>query len=152
MRKHFESIGKDIPISSSFIKVLELYELEIEKSLRHFNIKDINAVKYPSHPMTSLHNGTFLYQYESSVHNISNYIRHKDVSTTDVINLIHILAELVKFDVTVINDKVYSVHKVMPEIIISFAQGDRVHSRLRLLNFFQDILPQNLSRILGMPN
>ena len=32
MREHLTSIGKEIPSSASFIQVLELYELEIEKT------------------------------------------------------------------------------------------------------------------------
>ena len=32
MRKHLVSIGKYIPMSASFIEVLELYKLEIEKN------------------------------------------------------------------------------------------------------------------------
>ena len=133
MKDELHNIGSQIPPRSSYLEVRQVYEeLIVEKNMDLY-IDQIHEFRYPTLSTNNINSKDFSIKWRGCVGDVGEVLCRDSVTSIDIGNIIHLFAELVRFDESKVTGKRYSVHSIMPAILTEFCIGSRVHSGLRLM-------------------
>jgi hypothetical protein len=143
MRDALEKNHVNVTATATFAEVLKLYDDRVKNRKLHLFQNSIIAVKYPIEPASVLcpselegFNGKLRLVKEITISELSRHMQHEDFDFEQIKQIIHILASLVAMKEDAFSDiskaLAPALRAVMPDLLVKFADGARVHSGRRL--------------------
>jgi hypothetical protein len=143
MRDALEKNHVNVTATATFVEVLKLYNDRVKDTKFHLFNNSLQAVKYPLEPASVLCpseldrlNGKLRVVKEIGVSELSRHMQHEDFDLDQIKQIIHILASLVAMKEDALSDDstvlAPALRAVMPDLLVKFANGARVHSGRRL--------------------
>jgi hypothetical protein len=139
MRNELREAHVNVPAVASYAQIFELHETWIENQRFSFFNQQISDTVYPLLDDSAL--GQYSLEVDGpikelkrlKVSELGELMQDDDLPAATVSSILDLLAALVTIDAGNNEKKLPAVYKVMPDLLVKFANGSRAHEGLRLL-------------------